>query len=55
MTSGVTNIRFLNALDLIQIDLDGNGSFSSSADFQILVPGVSSLTYSAADDFFILS
>jgi Ca2+-binding RTX toxin-like protein len=53
--SAGTNIRFRNGSDRIQIDLDGNGSFSSSTDFQILVPGASSLTYSAAGDFLILS
>jgi Ca2+-binding RTX toxin-like protein len=54
-TAGVTNIRFLNASDQIQIDLDGNGLFSATLDFQISVAGVSSVTYIAAGDYFALA
>jgi Ca2+-binding RTX toxin-like protein len=54
-SAGVTNIRFLNASDLIQIDLDGNGLFSATLDFQISVTGVSSVTYIAAGDYFVLA
>lgn len=53
-SAGTSNIRFLNGTDLLQIDLDQNGSFNAATDFQISLPGVNSVTYDAAQDLFIL-
>ncbi|MBC1218261.1 hypothetical protein GNE08_29215 (plasmid) [Trichormus variabilis ARAD] len=58
VTSSITfgtgnNLRFANSL--LQIDLDGNGSFNATNDFQISLSDANSLTYKAAGDFFIVS
>lgn len=49
-----TNIRFLNATDQLQIDIDGNGTFTAATDFQITLSGVSAVVYAAANDWFVL-
>ncbi|HEY9692384.1 MAG TPA: Calx-beta domain-containing protein [Oculatellaceae cyanobacterium] len=45
------SVRFVNSI--LQLDLDGNGSFSAASDFQIKLNGVNSLIYNAAVDYFI--
>ncbi|MGB3208706.1 MAG: hypothetical protein WBB28_27265 [Crinalium sp.] len=44
------SVRFVNSI--LQLDLDGNGSFSAASNFQIKLNGVNSLTYNAAVDYF---
>ena len=44
------SVRFVNSI--LQLDLDGNGSFSAASDFQISLNGVNSLTYNAVGDYF---
>lgn len=50
---GETNIRFTGGQ--LQIDLNGDGSFSANRDFRIDLPGVSNVTYDAALDMLVLS
>jgi Ca2+-binding RTX toxin-like protein len=47
------NIRFTSSNQL-QIDVDGDGSFSAANDFRIYMPDVTSVTYDAAADMFII-
>ena len=51
---GSTTIRFDPATDVLQLDLNGNGTFSA-VDFQIALPDVASVTYVAAGDYFLLA
>jgi Ca2+-binding RTX toxin-like protein len=46
------NIRFIDGA--LQIDLNGDEIFTPTDDFQILLPGVSTVTYIAASDYFLL-
>jgi Ca2+-binding RTX toxin-like protein len=52
--TGTTNIRFSAATDRLQIDLNGNATFDTG-DFQIVLAGISSVTYLAGNDSFLLA
>jgi Ca2+-binding RTX toxin-like protein len=47
------NIRFTGS-EQLQIDVDGDRSFSAGNDFRIFLPDVNSVTYDAAADVFLL-
>jgi len=49
---GLTNVRFTGSA--LQFDLDGDGSFAAASDFQVLLTGVSVVTYDAQADIFLL-
>jgi hypothetical protein len=53
--AGSTNIRFTSGQEL-QIDIDGDGGiFEIGTDFEISLPGVTSVIYSAAIDTLLLA
>ena len=54
-SAGITNIRFINASDLLQIDLNNDGVFSAVDDFQISLAGVTTVTHVAASDYLLLA
>lgn len=53
--AGLSNVRFLAATDVLQIDLNNDGIFTAGSDFQLSMAGVSSVTYNAAGDYFQLA
>ena len=53
--AGISNVRFLAATDVLQIDLNNDGVFTAGSDFQLGMAGVNSVTYNAAGDYFQLA
>jgi hypothetical protein len=60
--AGTTNVRFVDTAidadalaDTLQIDLNGDGLFGAAVDFQIVMQGVTTVTYNAAGDYFQLA
>jgi len=59
--SATSNIRFVDTADAdtladtLQIDLNGDTTFTAGLDFQIALAGVTSVSYVAAGDYFLLA
>lgn len=51
--SAGTNVRFVNGV--LQIDIDGDHAFNAALDFRVALGGISSVTYDAASDTFLLA
>ena len=51
--NGQNNVAF--ATNVLMFDVNGDGAFDAANDLQIALAGVTSVTYNAAGDFFVLS
>lgn len=50
-----TNIRFVDADDTVQIDINANGAYDAGTDLNIKLGAVGSVTYQHASDYFLLA
>jgi len=49
------NVAFDVATTTLQFDVNGDGAFNAADDFQVVLAGVATVDFNAANDFFVLS